>query len=144
MQLAITIASTKPVKTNPSVYPAYDAIVVSRRALTDGRVSIAVFFSANNATSLRASLGNAIIALVLEMDACGISRESLSEARIRNAADDYHVAPAPLIKPTTGKPFVVGGGTLDESGAIFVAADKALSAVDVPDVVNEGDGHKVL
>lgn len=144
MQFALTIASPKQTAKEPIVFPAYDAIAVSRRALTDGRVSIAVFFSANNATALRVSLANAIIALVLEMDACDIPRENLGEARIRLAAADYHVAPSPLIKPTTGKPFVVGGRSLDESGAIFVAADKVFSAADVPDIVTEGDGHKVL
>ena len=113
----------------------YDNVLVCRKLDADGGLTLRVGFEATNQSALRGSLANAVISLVGELDACGIRRDCLPEAAVAVVLGGALSRPTILLRPESGKPFVVGCNILDDAGAIFeaaanVARDSTKRAVD--------------
>jgi len=107
-------------------YDDYDGIRVSRSVAGDGMLCIRVRFSASNQVALRSSLGNALISLVKEMKAAGVSQKHLPSAVLTSIVSSAPPREVTLLN-VGGKPFIVGGGMIEDAGAIFLAATRACS-----------------
>jgi len=124
MQISLNLTTSNHSAKKETLYADYENLQVCRRISADGTLTVRVVCEAANQVALRVALANAVISMVKEIDACGVSRNCLSSVSIGLVVGGAISRPSVLIHPGSERPFAVTPNILDEAGAIFVAGAK--------------------